>query len=504
MVTVTYPGVYIQELPSGGHTIVGVSTSNTAFVDYFLRGPVSTPTRVASFAEFQRVFGGLCLDSEGSYAVYQYFMNGGQIATIVRLTDNAANAQVELTTLDYTAAADLVVQSANPGTWSNYLQVRVTYPSAAQGDPSRFNLFAQEVVNTQVLSQESYYNLTMDKTDPNYARAVVNDASVLIQLNDENTLGTPLETEWVSLAGGSNGRTPSGDAATWATNLTNALTSAALSTSHYNILCLPITGLFTTETEAVLTAAQDACQKARAFLLVDPPSSLTSVGDLQKWVQTTTIQQTSDVRAFSAVYFPRLQIPDPLMQYRARNVGASGSVAGIYARTDASRGVWKAPAGTDAGLSAAQVAQVLTNDDSGTMNQQGLNALRNFPVIGSIVWGARTLDGADEFASDYKYVPVRRLTSYIEMSLLNGTQWAVFEPNDETLWASLRVAVKDFMAPLAQRGAFYNYFVRCDATTTTSIDIDNGVCNIIVGFAPVKPAEFIVITIQQLAGQTAA
>jgi hypothetical protein len=220
-------------------------------------------------------------------------------------------------------------------------------------------------------------------------------------------------------------------------------------------------------------------------------------------VQTTGIQQNSN-RAYSAMYFPRLDIPDPLMQYRPRSVGASGTVAGVYARTDANRGVWKAPAGTDAGLNGAQVVEVLTNADSGTLNQQGLDALRNFPVFGNVVWGARTLDGADQFASDYKYVPVRRLTCYIEMSLLNGTQWAVFEPNDETLWASLRLAVDNFMAPLAQQGAFYTYFVRCDATTTTQIDINRGVCNIIVGFAPVKPAEFIVIQIQQLAGQTAA
>jgi phage tail sheath protein FI len=503
MVTVTYPGVYIQELPSGVRTIVGVSTSNTAFVDYFLRGPVGIPTQVASFAEFQRRFGGLCLDSEASYGVYQYFMNGGQLATIVRLASGAFEASVELPTEEYGKPGKLVVLSVSPGTWSNNLQVSVSYPQPAASGSLRFNLFVQELVNQNVVNQESYYNLTMDPTDPNYAKALIGEVSTLISLDDSDAPTRPAATKWTSLSGGSPGVTPASDTKDWATLVKDAL-DGPLNTSHYNILCLPITSLFEdSEASAVLTAAQNACETARAFFLVDPPASITSAGKLTEWVAATGIQQSSS-RAFSAIYFPRLNIADPLMQYRQRSVGPSGTLAGIYARTDANRGVWKAPAGTDAGLNGAQVNYVLTNTDSGTLNQQGLDALRNFPVFGNVVWGTRTLDGADQLASDYKYVPVRRLTSYIEMSLLNGTQWAVFEPNDEILWASLRLAVNNFMAPLAQRGAFYDYFVRCDATTTTQIDINNGVCNIIVGFAPVKPAEFIVIQIQQLAGQAAA
>jgi phage tail sheath protein FI len=146
----------------------------------------------------------------------------------------------------------------------------------------------------------------------------------------------------------------------------------------------------------------------------------------------------------------------------------------------------------------------LTDGQNGVLNQLGINCLRNFPVIGPVVWGARTLRGADQFEDDYKYIPVRRLTLYIEDSLYRGTQWAVFEPNDEALWSTLRLSVTSFLADLARQGAFYNYAVTCDASTTTPTDIANGKVNILVQIAPVKPAEFVMIQIQQTAATSAS
>jgi phage tail sheath protein FI len=169
------------------------------------------------------------------------------------------------------------------------------------------------------------------------------------------------------------------------------------------------------------------------------------------------------------------------------------------------RGVWKAPAGIDAGLAGVTGLEYkLTDDQNGILNQVGVNVLRNFPVIGPVVWGSRTMAGADLLSDDYKYVPVRRLTDFIEESLYRGTQYAVFEPNTDTLWQQLRASIGSFMADLMRQGAFYNYFVTCDASTTTQYDIDRGRVNVTIAFAPVKPAEFVILTIQQLAGQTAA
>jgi phage tail sheath protein FI len=185
-----------------------------------------------------------------------------------------------------------------------------------------------------------------------------------------------------------------------------------------------------------------------------------------------------------------------------------GLIAGVMARTDTQRGVWKAPAGQDAALNGVQGLQVnLTDNENGLLNPLGINCLRSFPVIGRVVWGARTLRGADQLADEYKYVPVRRTALFIEESLYRGTQWVVFEPNDEPLWAQIRLNVGAFMQNLFRQGAFQGktpreaYLVKCDKETTTQNDINLGVVNILVGFAPLKPAEFVIIKIQQLAGQ---
>jgi len=199
---------------------------------------------------------------------------------------------------------------------------------------------------------------------------------------------------------------------------------------------------------------------------------------------------------------------DPLKNGKLGLYPPSGTIAGLYARTDASRGVWKAPAGTEASLVGAQgVEKVLTDLQNGTLNQKGVNCIRVFPATGVVSWGARTLRGDDGLSDEYKYIPIRRLALYIEESLYRGTQWVVFEPNDEPLWAQIRLNIGSFMQSLFRQGAFQGkspqeaYFVKCDKETTTQDDINRGIVNIIVGFAPLKPAEFVVIMIQQIAGQ---
>jgi phage tail sheath protein FI len=178
---------------------------------------------------------------------------------------------------------------------------------------------------------------------------------------------------------------------------------------------------------------------------------------------------------------------------------------------DSQRGVWKAPAGTDASLGGvAGLSVELTDAESGLLNPLGINCLRTFPVFGRVVWGARTLRGADAAADEYKYLPVRRTALFIEESLYRGLTWVVFEPNDEPLWAQIRLNVGAFMHNLFRQGAFQgqspreSYLVKCDKETTTQNDINLGVVNILVGFAPLKPAEFVIIRLQQLAGQVQA
>lgn len=248
--------------------------------------------------------------------------------------------------------------------------------------------------------------------------------------------------------------------------------------------------------DEVWSAALDYARERRAFLIVDPPPGLAGP-DISAWLSAVGL--TGTAASHAALYYPRLEQVDP-QDGPARQFAASGAVAGVYARTDATRGVWKSPAGDRAEiLDAAGLSETLTDAASGQLNRQGINVIRSFPGRGIMVWGGRTLAGADSAADDYKYVPVRRLALHIEESLHRGTQWAVFEPNAEPLWAQLRLQISAFLQDLFRQGAFAGstsrdaYFVKCDAGTTSQSDILAGVVNVVVGFAPLKPAEFVVL-----------
>jgi phage tail sheath protein FI len=273
----------------------------------------------------------------------------------------------------------------------------------------------------------------------------------------------------------------------------------------FNILCLPAAAeLAPTAMRSVYAAAEAFCEERRAFLIVDIPRSTASPDAMQTWLSDNATLRHRN----AAVYFPRVRVPDPLNQGRLESRAASGTLAGLYAATDAARGVWKAPAGTDVRLRNVQdLDYVLSDAENGGLNPLGANALRSFPIFGFVSWGARTLDGADQQASEWKYIPVRRFALFLEESLFRATKWVVFELNDEPLWAQIRLNIGAFLHGLFRQGAFQGrtpreaYFVKCDRETTTQTDINLGIVNILVGFAPLKPAEFVIIKIQQIAGQ---
>ncbi|MBV9547969.1 MAG: phage tail sheath family protein [Chloroflexi bacterium] len=542
--TLTYPGVYIEEIPSGVHTIIGVSTSNTAFVDYFAQGPVGVATRLTSWSDFVRQFGGLDAHSEASYAIQQYYLNGGQVAWVVRVAPGAAAAHADISSgpagsgsdSGPTAAPSLTVSASSPGSWGNNLEVLV---QAITGDPARFNLLARLKApgakpNDPPLTIETLRNLSMDPHDPRYAVKVVNDQSTLIVIADPlNPPDAPTGSSgplpnprgWVPLGGnpGSDGAVPpNGDGvpvpgSQWQeagvqalldvfvpTTPTSPLPLDRIAPDIFNILCIPAAAKLGDQAATdIYVAALAYCQAKRAFLVIDPPDGLhiTPPHSISEWLDGGL-----RINSNGAVYYPNLVISDVQAQLRDRTVGPSGTIAGIYARTDTNRGVWKAPAGVEAVLVGARLPVKLADGDIGELNPEGINALRALPIIGEVCWGARTLLGADQLASEWKYVPIRRLALFLEESLFESTKWVVFEPNDEPLWASIRLNVGAFMHHLFVQGAFQGqtprdaYFVKCDAETTTQADRDLGIVNIVVGFAPLKPAEFVIIQIQQIAG----
>jgi phage tail sheath protein FI len=759
----TYPGVYIEEIPSGVHTITGVSTSITAFVGYTMRGTVNDPVHIFSFADFERAFGGLDGASPLSYCVKQFFQNGGTEGYVVRVANGAKNASVTLQNGGGTPTAVLEVAAASAGTWGNNLQIDVDYDTS--NPSSLFNLRVTEYVerNGQMVPgrTETFRNLSLNGSDPNYAVDAVNGQSQLVTLTRSGfiftglagkstsgvlTLGDVAVTPGYRVAYTLNGEGPfeiviAAPTAPASASLSDALTAiagdvagaitaksppgvtalvvggnqleftavtdaahplerssirfldassnsvvsqlklglanggteadaaaafrplptgttgtvvapfapaatgsvtmdvmkgsggaiasgivlplwgasplpsvpasldevaadintalaAAVSAQPYlagataqrignTIRVLPgptdpnISFKFTVGTTAtslgldagaarnighyapgvgvtalaqiqgvvgdngippggtdligneatkkglyalenvdlfnmlvmpdatakagwmnVLTEAIAYCTRRRAFMIIDAPETIGTFAQAQTWMGATA----SPLRSRnSALYFPRIREPDPMKNGTIGTFAAAGALAGLYARTDAERGVWKAPAGTSATIvGATGLSYTLTDRENGTLNPLGLNALRTFPVIGTVAWGARTGRGADALADEYKYIPVRRLALFLEESLYRGTQWVVFEPNDEPLWSQVRLNLGAFMHTLFAQGAFQGrtpreaYFVKCDKETTTPNDVDLGRVNIVVGFAPLKPAEFVIIQIQQI------
>ena len=650
-VTPTFPGVYIEELPSGVHTITGVATSIAAFVDFFTMGPMNEAVQILSFGDFERTFGGLNSQSESSYAIQQFFLNGGSEAWVVRVASTDASllpgqpnpiaAAVDISDA-ISGGLALTVEAIDEGAWGDSLRAKTETVGAAGLFNLTISQFQTQGGRSVIVRQEVFRNLSMTSTDPTFADTVVNDpnsGSALVRVTASGT-NPPLPTGTLSdvvadpvtvpatlssqvsigsvtnqaitlnitagshpltevagaleaairaavatnpafsganvdvvvdalgshlrvLAGPGNPSdllTFANDALTVALGLdpanansnvqeyTLGLAGGVASSAQidgvegldglppngtdligvqvnktgifaledvdlFNLLCIPRTAMTASTDPAPLSAAEafnvmsvaeQYCESRRAFFLMDSPSGVITPTGIKNFLAANDTLRDKN----AALYYPRVDVPDPLNSFRLRSFGASGTIAGLCARIDSTRGVWKAPAGTEANLvNVPQLDYSLTDGENGILNPLAINCLRNFPIFGNVCWGARTLEGADQLTSEWKYVPVRRFTLFLEESLYRGTKWVVFEPNDEPLWAQIRLNLGAFMQSLFRQGAFQGkspreaYFVKCDGETTTQTDINNGIVNIVVGFAPLKPAEFVIIKIQQIAGQ---
>jgi phage tail sheath protein FI len=490
-VAVSYPGVYIEEIPSGVRTIAGVATSIGLFIGWTSRGATDRAVRITNFSDYEREFGGLDRRSLLGYSVRHFFDNGGTDTYVIRLAaEDSQTASAEIN-------ANLTVSASSPGEWANTLRIRFTRRA---DDELRFRIDIVNAADNAVL--DSYPNMSMAENDARFVANVINGRSLFIKVTASNAAAAPVNGE-IAL----NSTTPGADGAVLAP--TDAAFHVALEKCFgmgsltdridiFNIVCVP--GL--TDATAV-GKLQKACREKRAFLLVDSPEDATienmQVGGLNNIAGNDAIN--------AAIYYPWVRQPDPLQAGAIRAFPPCGFVAGIFARTDAARGVWKAPAGSEASISGAVGLTVAMSDpENGQLNLLGINCLRALPIYGNVVWGSRTLHGQNDRGSEWKYVPVRRVALFIEETLYRGTQWVVFEPNDEPLWAQIRLNIGSFMHSLFRQGAFQGttprqaYFVKCDGETTTQNDINLGIVNIIVGFAPLKPAEFVIIKLQQMAG----
>jgi Bacteriophage tail sheath protein len=528
-VAVSFPGVYVEEIPSGVRTIAGVATSITAFIGKALRGPSDDVVTVTSYAEFERTFGALDRDFLLGYAVRDFFLNGGSQGVIVRVYKTAAGQAARATF----SANGLALEASAAGAWG--MQVRARVDRKVATDPNliavaqRLGLAPGDLFdltvrdgNTGVI--ESFLNLSTKESARRVDRVLTAESS-LVRVAASMTLPTNTgPTAHGGIVTDPDVWTDSGKstAATSTPAEVRAGDGAALDAAAYkagtarldkadlvNLVCIVPDTRGGDVPDEVYQDALAYCARRRAMLLVDGKAAWSSVSAARTGLGGMNL--VGDIARNGALYFPRLRQADPNLDGQVETFVAGGMVAGVMARTDSQRGVWKAPAGIDAALTGVAGLQVeMTDAENGLLNPLGVNCLRSFPVFGRVVWGARTLRGADAAADEYKYVPVRRTALFIEESLYRGLRWVVFEPNDEPLWAQIRLNVGAFMNNLFRQGAFQGktprdaYFVKCDSETTTQNDINLGIVNILVGFAPLKPAEFVIIKLQQMAGQIQA
>ncbi len=582
----TYPGVYIEEIPSGVRTITGVATSITAFLGRTRRGPVDEPVVVNNFGEFETIFGALAAAYPVSYAVRDFFLNGGSQAIVVRLyklpappappapgpapagppppaptppgpapagpapAGPAPAGPAPAAAEGHEGAATLTVNglklvAASPGDWANsYLAVKVDKVGIDDNVAQRYGLSKDDLFNLTVVLHppgpptEQFLAVAVKDPDPKIGpptprrldRVLTQESRLIrvLEVGDVPQLGDappgdtakdkdPTNTDHKvedldTFQGGVRSEPVVAEDFTGKQDEKTGM-FALEKADLFNLLCIPADTRDGTTPKEVYQAALSYCVDRRAMLIVDPPHEWGGANGLltDPLAKLTALGLSGLAARNAALYFPRVHQADPLRDGQTDVFVPCGIVAGVMARTDVQRGVWKAPAGLDANLNGIQGLEVpLTDDDNGRINPLGINALRTFPIVGSVVWGARTMRGADLLADEYKYVPVRRLALYLEESLFRGLAWVVFEPNDEPLWAQIRLNVGAFMQNLFVQGAFQGttrnqaYFVKCDKETTTQNDINLGIVNIVVGFAPLKPAEFVIIKIQQIAGQVAA
>ncbi|MCP3961134.1 MAG: phage tail sheath family protein [bacterium] len=510
-------GAIITERPGSAPPVTGVSTSTAAFVDFFSRGPMDRPVRIASTEEFDRIFGGLAARSEASYGVRQFFANGGERAWVVRTGDGkGAAASITIPVVEpgestpgestpgestpgestlgeeeTAAIAELRVAAANPGEWGNGVKITLR--------PSRgcFSLEATYDGGVGDQEKESFDDLRLFPESGSGAVEAVNRRSELVQLtySGPETRGlVPVKRVEESLAEGTDGGLAGKNQL-----VTSVRTLDAISPEIFNVLCLPaVAAMSESDAARVHRQVRDFANDKRAFYILDPPVGLTVPDAVIAWADRLGELRKGADGSRLAVYFPRLEVPDPLNDYQPRDVGSSGTLAGVWARTDRDVGVWKAPAGVNAVLQ-GDLAVPLGDEQTGRLNRRGINSLRTFPEFGTVVWGARTLAADPE----WKYVNVRRLADYIEQSLRQALEWAIFEENDENLWTAISAQADGFLAGLYRRGAFPGakaedaYFVRCDATTTTEAKIEKGVVVLMIGIAPQLPGEFIPLRIEQ-------
>jgi phage tail sheath protein FI len=506
MPTYLSPGVYVQEVSSGSKPIEGVGTAVAAFVGLTEKGPANTPTLVTNWTQFNTQFGDFVEGSYLAHAVYGYFLNGGGSAYVVRVGSDGdgeqPSARAELAAKDEPGRPVYRITAAEGGPAGDDISVEIGDPGEAGEDTFKVTVSRGGKV------EETFDNLST-KRGSNNASTVVKARSKLIRLEEIGSGGavTVPEKASVKLSGGTSVTQVRVTADDYVGNSADRTGFAGLeAVDEITMLSVPDvmaayqSGIIDLEAvQAVQLAMIAHCElMGDRVAILDAPPSL-NAQQVKEWRQDKAGYDSK----YAALYWPWIKVFDPL-KGQGMLIPPSGHMAGIWARNDDTRGVHKAPA-NEVVRGAISLELQITKGEHDQLNPSGINCIRAFPGRGVRVWGARTISSDPE----WRYLNVRRLFNYVEESILEGTQWVVFEPNDSRLWDAVKRNVSAFLRRVWRDGALFGttaaeaFFVKCDAENNTQDTIDIGQLIIDVGIAPVKPAEFVIFRIAQFAGGAA-
>jgi phage tail sheath protein FI len=499
------PGVYVQETLNPIQSVVGPnSDSYGAFIGANDRGPVNTPTLVTSWSQYVTLFGqwNTFASNDLALAVYMFFANGGSACYVVRVVGaSSGTATRSINDRAGTPLPTLRLSAYNAGLWGNDINVSIS-DSATTG-LFDVTVFYGGTTDSEIV--EKFTDLSMTSTNTRYAVNVINNGSKFVVAVDlaSATTGTSKNPAIItnqSLTGGLNG------------SAVSTVTTYTYFDTVLQSLILNVPGF--TDATTINAAIGYAVTRGDVFVVID--SALTSGEDMALGTSGTASTQLQLAASYTtssqaAVYYPRLYIADPTLGIGAATgqtklVGAGGAVVGLYAATDASRGVFKAPAGLQARLAGAVSVKKLTNAELDLANSSAspVNAIKFVAGTGIVVMGARTLKAG--YVD--KYVPVRRTLIYLRKSATDLTEFALFEPNDAFLWRRVKATLGSFLTNFWSQGGLVGatpaeaFFVRCDSKINPQALIDNGDLHIEIGGALQRPAEFVIIKIGQFNGNT--
>jgi phage tail sheath protein FI len=536
MPTYLSPGVYVEEVQAGARPIEGVGTAVAAFVGLASSGPFNTPTLVSNWAQFTSIFGDFVEDCYLAHSVYGYFLNGGGACYVVRVGGNgspAASAKAELAAAAAPsgnsssgsvssaqagpaagagAGASTGAAEANAGAFrvralaegseGNDLTIEVANSDAVGATEESFKL----IVTRRGKVEETFDNVTTKKGRQNVV-TVVNAQSKLVRLEDLGVAPETVARGTVTLSGGaapgSTNRLSPDDYVGDPAHRTGFGGLEAV--DEVTMVCVPdLMSVYQQRmidqegVKAVQLAMIAHCElMGDRVAIIDPPPGL-NAQQIKEW----RVDKAGYDSKYAALYWPWIKVFDPASGTN-KHVPPSGHMAGIWGRNDDTRGVHKAPA-NEVVRGAISLETNITKSEHDLLNPVGINCIRAFPGRGVRVWGARTLSSDPA----WRYLNIRRLFNYLEESILNGTDWVVFEPNDYALWSKIRRSIAAFLVNEWRKGALFGmtpaeaFYVKCDSETNPAEGIDAGQVVCEIGVAPVKPAEFVIFRLAQFSGGT--